>query len=33
MTQPFIGFSGPDAPAESDLYRCVHCGLCLSSCP
>ncbi|MEE8465865.1 MAG: heterodisulfide reductase-related iron-sulfur binding cluster [Dehalococcoidia bacterium] len=27
------GFSGPDAPAESDLYRCVHCGLCLSSCP
>ena len=33
MNQPFIGFSGPDAPAESDLYRCVHCGLCLSSCP
>ena len=33
MTQPFIGFSGPDAPAESDLYRGVHCGLCLSSCP
>ena len=33
MVQPFIGFSGPDAPAESDLYRCVHCGLCLSSCP
>jgi len=27
------GFHGPDAPAESDLYRCVHCGLCLSSCP
>ncbi|PKB71819.1 MAG: hypothetical protein BZY87_03625 [SAR202 cluster bacterium Io17-Chloro-G6] len=27
------GFAGPDAPAESDLYRCVHCGLCLSSCP
>ncbi len=27
------GFTGPDAPAESDLYRCVHCGLCLSSCP
>ena len=33
MTQPFIGFSGPDAPAESDLHHCVHCGLCLSSCP
>ena len=29
----FIGFGGPDAPAEADLYRCVHCGLCLSSCP
>ena len=20
-------------PAEADMYRCVHCGLCLSSCP
>ena len=29
----FAGFSGPDAPAEADMYRCVHCGLCLSSCP
>lgn len=27
------GFTGPDIPAESDLYRCVHCGLCLGSCP
>jgi len=27
------GFQGPDAPAEADMYRCVHCGLCLSSCP
>ena len=27
------GFAGADAPAESDLYRCVHCGLCLNSCP
>ena len=27
------GFLGPDSPAEDDLYRCVHCGLCLSSCP
>ena len=26
-------FSGPDAPADADLYRCVHCGLCLSACP
>ena len=29
----FPGFVGPDAPAESDLYRCIHCGLCLSACP
>ncbi len=27
------GFTGPDAPAEPDMYRCVHCGLCLSACP
>ena len=27
------GFAGPDAPTEADLYRCVHCGLCLSACP
>ncbi len=27
------GFRGGDAPAEADMYRCVHCGLCLSSCP
>ena len=37
MAQPSTeitgGFTGLDAPAESDLYRCVHCGLCLSSCP
>ena len=26
-------FEGVDAPAEADLYRCVHCGLCLSACP
>ena len=29
----FAGFSGADAPAEADMYRCVHCGLCLSACP
>lgn len=28
-----IGFGGPDAPAAADMYRCVHCGLCLSACP
>ena len=27
------GFAGSDAPTEADLYRCVHCGLCLSACP
>ena len=27
------GFRGPDAPAEADMYRCIHCGLCLSACP
>ena len=29
----FAGFGAPDAPAEADMYRCVHCGLCLSACP
>ncbi len=35
MLQPptHPAFSGPDAPADADLYRCVHCGLCLSACP
>lgn len=28
-----LGFLGPDSPSESDMYRCVHCGLCLSACP
>lgn len=22
-----------DAPAEADISRCVHCGLCVTSCP
>ena len=26
-------FSGPDAPSENDLYKCVHCGFCLQVCP
>ncbi|MBO54405.1 MAG: hypothetical protein CL886_01975 [Dehalococcoidia bacterium] len=28
-----VGFMGVDSPSESDMYRCVHCGLCLSACP
>ena len=32
-TQRLPGFTGPDMPEEADMYRCVHCGLCLSSCP
>lgn len=36
--EPQIGsadsfFAGPDAPAESELYKCVHCGFCLQACP
>ena len=27
------GFEGTDIPRDEDLYRCVHCGLCLSACP
>ena len=26
-------FEGPDAPAEEDMYKCVHCGFCLQACP
>ena len=33
LPSAFAGFSGVDAPAEADMYRCVHCGLCLSACP
>ncbi|MBT5319365.1 MAG: 4Fe-4S dicluster domain-containing protein, partial [Chloroflexi bacterium] len=26
-------FRGPDVPAPEDMYKCVHCGFCLQSCP
>ena len=29
----FRGFTGPDAPSDDDLYKCVHCGFCLNACP
>ncbi len=27
------GFPFADPPDEGDLYKCVHCGLCLNECP
>ncbi len=27
------GYSGPDAPRYEDYIKCVHCGLCLNTCP
>jgi glycolate oxidase iron-sulfur subunit len=28
-----VPFAGPDIPSDDVINRCVHCGLCLSSCP
>jgi glycolate oxidase iron-sulfur subunit len=30
---PLKGFVGPDSPDPELLKACVHCGMCLSSCP
>ena len=33
VTKPASGFAGTDIPAYDDYAHCVHCGLCLNSCP
>jgi glycolate oxidase iron-sulfur subunit len=30
---PLIGFGPKDRPSDAIINACVHCGLCLSSCP
>ncbi|NCC33570.1 MAG: 4Fe-4S dicluster domain-containing protein, partial [Chloroflexia bacterium] len=30
---PLVGFSNKDRPSTEIINTCVHCGLCLSSCP
>lgn len=30
---PLISFSAKDKPSDDIINTCVHCGLCLSSCP
>ena len=30
---PHVGFTGRDQPEPALINTCVHCGLCLSSCP
>lgn len=31
--KPVLPNRHPDAPTQKDLDKCVHCGLCLNSCP
>lgn len=32
-SRPMQGFSGPDTPDDKLLQDCVHCGMCLPTCP
>lgn len=31
--QTLIGFGGSDAPDDESINACIHCAMCLSSCP
>ena len=33
ITTARIGFAGADTPSDAIINTCVHCGLCLPSCP
>src|SRR5262249_53818240 len=33
LTSARVPFAGADTPSEAIINTCVHCGLCLSSCP
>ena len=33
LTTAKVPFSGADIPSDAVINTCVHCGLCLSSCP
>ncbi len=33
VTAAGVPFAGPDIPSDDVINSCVHCGLCLSSCP